>query len=40
MISIEIMVNLLTQFYFAKYLFIASIIYGLFKLVERLMMNK
>jgi len=40
MISTEIIINLLTEFYFAKYLFIASIIYGIFRIVERMMMNK
>ena len=36
MIDITIITKMLTQFYFSKYLFMASVIYGIFKLVKSL----
>lgn len=36
MIDITILTNLLTQFYFAKYLFIASAIYGIIQCIKGL----
>lgn len=40
MISIEIFKNILTEYYFSKYLFMASCIYGLFRLIGKLTLNK
>jgi len=39
MIKIEIFTKII-DFYFTKYLFIASLIYGLFKIIKKLMIGK
>ena len=40
MIDITIFTNMFTQFYFGKYLLIGIGVYGTFKIVERLILNK
>lgn len=40
MIDIEILKNVLTQFYFAPYMFVAIAVYGTFRLVKLLMIGK
>lgn len=40
MIDINILINLFTQFYYAKYLFIASIIMGIFMIIKKLMIGR
>lgn len=39
MISIELLTNLLINFYFSKYLFVAGTFYGIFRIVRRLITN-
>lgn len=40
MIDLTIFKNLFTEYYFSKYLFMASCLYGLFRLVGKLILNK
>lgn len=40
MIDINIFTNLFTEYYFSRYLFMASCLYGLFRLVGKLILNK
>ena len=40
MITLEIFKNMFTQFYFGPYLMVAIGVYGTFKLVERLIINR
>lgn len=36
MIDVNILINVLTQFYFAEYMYVAIAIYGVIKLVKKL----
>lgn len=40
MIDITILKNIFTEYYFSKYLFMASCIYGIFRLIGKLTLNK
>lgn len=40
MVNMTIFAEMLSNFYFSKYLLVASAIYGVFRLVEMLILNK
>lgn len=40
MVNMTIFANMLWNFYFSKYLIIASVVFGVFKLVEKLVLGR